>query len=250
MNYKRVYNNIIEKRKNNPLDETEYGELHHIIPRSLGGTDESDNLIRLSAREHFICHALLAEMYEEGSNEWYRMNHAFMYMKCSSINHGDNRYFNSRLYELKRKDFSKVMSELNGGENNPFFGKTHTEEAKQQIRNTFRLKNKDKLLSIQRKQLERENEIVEHTTDDGIYFNKYRRNKIKEIFDIDLEINFQQNVVRLKNLLDNLYNEEKLSTVEIGKKYNKSDETIRLYMKLFDIKRRSQSQSLINYCNK
>lgn len=248
MNYKRVYNNIIEKRKLKPFDETEYGEWHHIIPRSLGGTDESDNLVRLSAREHFICHALLAEMYEYKSFEWYKMNNAFIMMICSSDN--QTRYINSRLYELKKRDFSKVMSQSQSGSGNSQYGKPRSEETKRKIRNTFRLKNADKLLSIQRKQLERENEIVEHTTDDGIYFNKYRRNKIKEIFDIDLEVNFQQNVVRLKNLLDNLYNEKKLSTVEIGKKYNKSDETIRLYMKLFDIKRRSQSQSLINYCSK
>ena len=121
MNYKKVYDKIIENRLNNPLDETEYGENHHIIPRSLGGSDEIKNLVRLTAREHFICHALLAEMYERETNEWYKMNHAFMMMK-SSRDYQD-RYFNSRLYELKRKDFSKVMSGVQSGKKNSQYGK-------------------------------------------------------------------------------------------------------------------------------
>lgn len=122
MNYKKVYNNIIERRKANPLNKNLYGEWHHIVPHSLNGTDEPDNLIKLSAREHFICHALLAEIYDEGTNEWYKMNHAFMMMNCSSIVHNGNRYFNSRLYEYKKKDFSKVMSKSQSGNKNSQYG--------------------------------------------------------------------------------------------------------------------------------
>jgi hypothetical protein len=123
MNYKKVYESIIQRRLENPLSEGEYGERHHIFPRSLGGDDDETNLIRLTAREHFICHALLAEMYEEGTNEWYKMNHAFMMMKAESEDHGGHRYINSRLYELKRKDFSKVMSYVQSGSKNSQHGK-------------------------------------------------------------------------------------------------------------------------------
>jgi hypothetical protein len=123
MNYKKIYDKIIENRLNNPLDEMEYGENHHIIPRSLGGSDEVQNLVRLTAREHFICHALLAEMYEKETFEWYKMNLAFKMMKSTSSDHGGNRYFNSRLYELKKKDFSKVMSYAQTGKKNSQYGK-------------------------------------------------------------------------------------------------------------------------------
>ena len=34
-------------------------EWHHIIPKSLGGTDARENLVHLTEREHFICHSLL-----------------------------------------------------------------------------------------------------------------------------------------------------------------------------------------------
>jgi len=36
-------------------------EKHHIIPRSLGGSNENKNLVNLSLREHFICHLLLTK---------------------------------------------------------------------------------------------------------------------------------------------------------------------------------------------
>jgi hypothetical protein len=119
MNYKKVYDNIIQNRLNTPLSVGEYGENHHILPRSLGGSDKRENIVRLTAREHFICHALLAEMYERETFEWHKMNHAFMAMKAA--NDAQKRYFNSRLYELKRKDFSKVISKANGGENSPYY---------------------------------------------------------------------------------------------------------------------------------
>jgi hypothetical protein len=69
MNHCKIYISIIENRKNNPLPLDEYGEKHHIVPRSLGGNNSKENLVRLTAREHFICHALLAEMYEMESAE-------------------------------------------------------------------------------------------------------------------------------------------------------------------------------------
>ena len=64
MNYKKLYFNIIRNRKNNPLPTDEYGEVHHIKPHSFGGLDTPNNLIRLSAREHFIVHFLLYKMYK------------------------------------------------------------------------------------------------------------------------------------------------------------------------------------------
>lgn len=41
-----------------------YTERHHIVPRSLGGDDSDSNLVRLTAREHFVVHWLLTKMVE------------------------------------------------------------------------------------------------------------------------------------------------------------------------------------------
>lgn len=59
MNYKKIYFQIIRNRRNNPLPSEEYGEFHHIKPKSFGGVGDEKNLVRLSAREHFIVHFLL-----------------------------------------------------------------------------------------------------------------------------------------------------------------------------------------------
>lgn len=118
MNYERIYKSIIQKRKDTP--PVGYSERHHIIPKSLGGTDTSDNLIQLTAREHFLCHYCLAKMYPKESLEWYKTNHAFMMMKCGILN--GKRYYNSRLYENLKKNFSDVMRYTQIGVNNSQYG--------------------------------------------------------------------------------------------------------------------------------
>jgi len=118
MNYKKIYDSIISNRQLNPYEG--YVEKHHIIPRSLGGSDDSDNVVALTAREHFVCHCLLAKMYPKESLEWYKMNNAFMMMKCASMT--QERYFNSRLYESLRGNFASVMSFTQRGQRNSQYG--------------------------------------------------------------------------------------------------------------------------------
>jgi len=60
--YTNWYYHIINNRKVNPLVEKIGTELHHIIPKSLGGSDSQENMIRLTNREHFISHWLLTKM--------------------------------------------------------------------------------------------------------------------------------------------------------------------------------------------
>lgn len=44
-----------------------YSEMHHIIPKSLGGSNKKENLVKLTAKEHFICHLLLTKMTNSNS---------------------------------------------------------------------------------------------------------------------------------------------------------------------------------------
>lgn len=67
MNYKKIYDALISKRKANPPDTAVYCEKHHIIPRCLGGLDEKENLVVLTYREHFIAHCLLCRIYKENT---------------------------------------------------------------------------------------------------------------------------------------------------------------------------------------
>jgi hypothetical protein len=59
--YTKCYNRIIERAQlyHRTKKKDTYFESHHILPKSLGGIDSSDNKILLTAKEHFICHLLL-----------------------------------------------------------------------------------------------------------------------------------------------------------------------------------------------
>lgn len=155
MNYQKIYNNLITKRQNEILSKEIYGEKHHIIPKCLGGTDDKSNLVRLTAREHYIAHLLLAKIHNT-----FGLYSAVIYMQTSRI---ENRKFkfNSRLYQKireefarkisannkgkKRKPFSdehkRKLSESHKGERNIMFGKTHSEEARQKIAEARKGKN-------------------------------------------------------------------------------------------------------------
>jgi hypothetical protein len=129
MNYAGIYSNIIEKRKNEV--SVGYTEKHHIIPRSLGGSDEKDNLVKLTAKEHFICHLLLTKMYEKGSQEYYKMCHAFLMMLVKGTN--QERYITSNKYESLKISFSERMSFIQNGKGNSQYGTKwiHNKELKQ-----------------------------------------------------------------------------------------------------------------------
>lgn len=73
MIHQKIYDAIIENakkqgrkyfRRNSP-NYTTYYEKHHIIPKCLGGTNDEENLILLTAKEHFVCHKLLTYIYKE-----------------------------------------------------------------------------------------------------------------------------------------------------------------------------------------
>ena len=111
MNYLKVYDQIIERAKGRKLKG--YKEKHHIVPKCLGGTDNKDNIVELTAREHFICHWLLAR----GHNTqvlWF----AFRMMFNASSN--QNRYTpSSRAFEEAKLKHSKFISKVNKGNKPP-----------------------------------------------------------------------------------------------------------------------------------
>lgn len=111
------YKEFIESIPRNRIIEG-YSERHHIIPRCLGGTDDEDNLINLTAREHFIAHMLLAK--ENPSNN--KLTFAFHLMST------DGKHdVTPEEYEEARKMHSKSIKGI-------FIHDTpHTEETRRLI---------------------------------------------------------------------------------------------------------------------
>lgn len=131
MNYSKIYNNIVTRAKEKNLSD---GELHHIVPKSLGGSNTKSNLVRLSFREHYICHRLLVKMHHGKAKQ--KMAFAF-YRLC-------NRYklTSSKIYEQTKLQAKQYLSEIHtgktiseahkkaiteklSGENNGMYGKKH-----------------------------------------------------------------------------------------------------------------------------
>lgn len=63
MDNKRHYRKLIINALNR-TNLNEYYELHHIVPRCLGGSDDDTNLVKLTVREHFIAHQLLYRIHK------------------------------------------------------------------------------------------------------------------------------------------------------------------------------------------
>tara|TARA_R110000868_G_scaffold344043_1_gene605026 strand:+ start:265 stop:930 length:666 start_codon:yes stop_codon:yes gene_type:complete len=116
--YTRWYNNITENAKFRTIDG--YTERHHIHPRSLGGTNNKDNLVNLTAREHFICHWLLTKMHTGEARG--KMINALYLMQGK--NQYQDRYINSKVYETLRTEYAQYISKLNTGRIQPLDEKT------------------------------------------------------------------------------------------------------------------------------
>lgn len=158
-----------------------YFEFHHILPKSLFPLwkKKESNIVALTAREHFFCHQLLTKIYPS-KEMFYALR--MMAMSNEKSNHKERYKITSKEYEALKKDNhckgrtpwnkgvkmnddakqrmiasrAKTISNMtkeerkrfcpdsgNVRENNPFFGKVHTEETKEKISKTLKDKNKN-----------------------------------------------------------------------------------------------------------
>jgi NUMOD3 motif len=92
----------MEKAKSRTL--TDYTERHHILPKCLGGSNKKENLVDLTAREHFIAHLLLAKLHPEKHG---LVVAAYLMSKRKRVN--------SRTYSALKGEFSKSIRALQTG---------------------------------------------------------------------------------------------------------------------------------------
>jgi len=114
MNYQRIYNEIVDRAKVRELQG--YGEKHHIVPKCLGGSNEKENLVKLTAREHYICHKILAKIYPKNV----KVAFAFIAMCNKRNSNQEQRYTpTSREYEQAKRHYAYLMQ----GQGNHRYGK-------------------------------------------------------------------------------------------------------------------------------
>jgi len=152
--YKKWYFSIINNAYGREYDKLLH-ERHHIIPTSLGGTNDNKNIVVLLFREHFICHWLLTK-FTISSSKGKMCSALRMMMNKSSSN---NRVLTNRHYEIARtalartkrtmsEQFKQKQRENRIGNKNPMFGKKQSETQKQKAKETM------KRLSVEQKQIQ------------------------------------------------------------------------------------------------
>ncbi len=140
--YLKWYNSIIEKahRENRNKDcKALYFESHHIIPKFCGGNNKKENLILLTAKEHFICHWLLekfviAEYTKSAKYAISMMSGSKGGRKISSAQFEicrkkarEAKLGNKNMTKEGRKSLSEFRKTRTGNKN-PFYGKRHSIE--------------------------------------------------------------------------------------------------------------------------
>jgi len=170
MNYKDIHDRIIEKAKkeNRSKGGVNYYEAHHIVPRCMGGEGKYNewnthpNIILLTAKEHFVIHKLLCEIYPDNN----KLIHAYWRLANLSNKEYKNYRIGSKEYERLKIKHAKIVSKLMSnrivseetkqkqrdkmtgkmiGENNPMFNKKWSEKSKKKVseKNTGKKRTKD-----------------------------------------------------------------------------------------------------------
>lgn len=112
MNYKQLYDKIINKYKKLNIKKDKTTETHHIIPRCIGGSDADDNLVVVPTRVHYILHLLLWKIKNYSKEQHTKLTNALFCMSKMPIKYGRRKIkINSKLYEYYSNERKRLMSE-------------------------------------------------------------------------------------------------------------------------------------------
>ena len=115
-----VYKSFLEECRKKVYSDNTVLHKHHIIPKCIDPTiPNKTNLIKISVEDHITAHLLLAKCFTEGSYERLSNIRAAKILSKGSI---------------KDKEVLTEVYKFSKGELNSFYGKKHSEETKQKLR--------------------------------------------------------------------------------------------------------------------
>lgn len=177
--YTTWYNNIIQRAKNRSL--IGYKERHHIIPKSLGGSNLKENLVDLTAREHFICHWLLTKMVCSPHKE--KMIYAAWTM-ANLENQTQRRYkITGKIYQSLKQEYCKVKSvqtRINNPMSDPEIRKRHQEAIDRRGKTSGNTGYKRGPMSKELKEVLRQKTINSMTPERREYIRQQQLNRTPE----------------------------------------------------------------------
>lgn len=193
----KKYVNFLKKCFVQNINYKGYVEVHHICPKAKTLFPEYANLthhkwncIKLTPRQHFIAHWMLWKCYGDSQYRCFWM----MVHGVKTKKH-DERYkcSNSKLFALLKEEHSRNMRGDKNyfhnhkfvGENNHFYGKTHTQETKELIskRGKGRKDSKETKIkkSLSHKGKKHSNASIEHLKNLKWYHDPVTKNQTKAL---------------------------------------------------------------------
>jgi hypothetical protein len=154
MDYKKIYDDLMRSRismkENRKVDKKSgiYFERHHIVPVCMGADESSklssNNIVLLTAREHFIAHLILAEIHPDN----YEIVYALFAISNQRSKDLKRHITSAKTYERIKTEFAKKQSERKKGKpGTPWSDETRkklvplmkgrkvSDEAKEKLRN-------------------------------------------------------------------------------------------------------------------
>lgn len=128
LKYKNLYIRLIDRCRNMTDEELSgYNEVHHIVPKCMGGNNDSENLVKMPVRYHIMAHIVLQESYPDNIKIAYAVS--VMTNGMNPVNNSDrnerfsalHKNFSTRTIARAREEAKKLisLSESMTGSNNP-----------------------------------------------------------------------------------------------------------------------------------
>ena len=146
MNYQAHYDTLVQRSIVRELSG--YTEQHHIIPKCMGGTNDINNLVRLTPEEHYVAHQLLVKIYPGN----YKLLQAILRM--SGPGNSTRKCTNKLFGWLKRKINNERVTTLETRKKMSIAAQNQSDEKKKQISDKLKGRvspNKGKKLTEEQK---------------------------------------------------------------------------------------------------
>jgi hypothetical protein len=137
LKYKNLYIRLIDRCRNMTDEELSgYNEVHHIVPKCIGGDNDSENLVKMPVRYHIMAHIVIAEAYPDNYKLRYavtRILNGTRGIVQSNRKEAIDKYFSTRFISKIREESAKGIS----GVNNPRYGKPRSDEFRKLMSERF-----------------------------------------------------------------------------------------------------------------
>lgn len=110
MDYQKHYDRLIERARGRVING--YTERHHVIPRCLGGDDTPENLVELTAEEHYLAHLLLVKIHPE--------HKGLVWAAIMMTGHNSGQRNNNKMYGWLRRKHSQLAKQRKGAKNGSY----------------------------------------------------------------------------------------------------------------------------------